>query len=270
VRVLYRPRPFAPERLAEDLRPDFDVALPEERAPAAFDEDLPDAFAEDFDEDPDFDGFGADSRELSGEDLAPEVLRGLFAGEPAEDLLEALPRVGAAFLAVRDAAFDAREASSVVRETAFDVRPATLRAARVVLRAASRASPESTAAEPTSLAASASVRATAEFSRAAVETAFSIAVFALEGPSVAGPGRSMSPAAGLTVPTASAAVSSAAFASPAACSPACPTSFEAVSTAPPRTPRAASRTPPPLFFVAIFASFGEFLAVGCWLLAVSG
>jgi hypothetical protein len=90
--------------------------------------------------------------------------------------------------------------------------------------------------------------------RAAVETAFSIAVFALEVPSVAGPGRIKSPAVGLTAPTADAAVSNAALASPAACSPACPISLEAVSTAPPKTPRATSSAPPPLFFFAIFNS----------------
>jgi hypothetical protein len=96
--------------------------------------------------------------------------------------------------------------------------------------------------------------------RAAVETEFSIAVFAL------GPRRIMSPAAGLTAPTASAAVSKAADASPAACSPACPISLEAASTAPPRTPRATSSAPPPLFFfVTILNSFGELLAVGCRL-----
>jgi hypothetical protein len=99
--------------------------------------------------------------------------------------------------------------------------------------------------------------------REAVEAAFSIAVFAPEGPSSAGPGRIMSPAAGLTAPTASAAVSKAADASPAACSPACPINLEAASTAPPRTPRATSSAPPPLFFFAIFNSFGELLAVGC-------
>lgn len=87
--------------------------------------------------------------------------------------------------------------------------------------------------------------------RAAFETALSLAVFAPEGPSVEGLGRSMSPAVGLTAPTASAAVSSAAFASPAACSPACPISLEAASTAPPRTPRATSSAPPTLFFLAI-------------------
>jgi hypothetical protein len=90
--------------------------------------------------------------------------------------------------------------------------------------------------------------------RAAVETAFSIAVFALEGPPVAVPGRIRSPAPGLTALTASAAVSNAALASPAACSPACPISLEAVSTAPPRTPRATSSAPAPLFFFAIFTS----------------
>jgi hypothetical protein len=184
------------------LRPDFDAALPDERAPAAFDEDPPEAFAEDFD----FDDFDEALRAVFADDLVPEALRELLADEPAEDL--------------RDAAF-------AVRETAFDARPATLRA----------------------------VRSAAAFSRAAVETAFSIAVFAPEGPSVAGPGRIMSPAVGLTVPTASAAVSSAALASPAACSPACPISLEAVPTAPPRTPRATSSAPPPLFFfVAIFTS----------------
>jgi hypothetical protein len=50
--------------------------------------------------------------------------------------------------------------------------------------------------------------------------AFSTAVFAPDGPLVAESGRIMSAAAGLTAPTASAAVSRAALASPAACSPA--------------------------------------------------
>jgi hypothetical protein len=106
-------------------------------------------------------------------------------------------------------------AAFAVRETAFDVRPASLRAARVVFCAASLALAESTAAVP---------------------------------------GRIKSPAAGLTAPTASAAVSRAADASPAACSPACPISLEAASTAPPKTPRATSSAPPPLFFLAIFDS----------------
>jgi hypothetical protein len=90
--------------------------------------------------------------------------------------------------------------------------------------------------------------------RAAVETAFLTAVLAPEGPSVAGPRRIRSPAAGLTAPTASAAVSNAVLASPAACSLACPISLEAASTAPPKTPRATSSAPPPLFFFAIFTS----------------
>jgi hypothetical protein len=171
-----------------DLRPDFGEDLEDFDA---FDDDLPDAFAEDFDAD-----FDEDPRAVFAGDFLLEA----FAG----DLREAAPRSEAVVLVVREAAFD-------VREAAFDV-------------------------------------------RAAVETAFSIAAFEPDGPSVAGPGRIMSPAAGLTALTAPAAVSRAAFASPAACSPACPISLEAVSTAPPRTPRATSSTPPPLFFLAIFTS----------------
>lgn len=117
-----------------------------------------------------------------------EDARGVFVGDFLLDdffeaLREAAPRFEAVFLAVLDAAF-------VAREAAFDVWPATLRAALLVLRAASLALSESTA------------------------------VFALDCPSVEGSGRIMSPAAGLTAPTAPAAVSRAALASPAACSPA--------------------------------------------------
>lgn len=89
--------------------------------------------------------------------------------------------------------------------------------------------------------------------------------FTLDGALVEVAGRIMSPAAGLTAPTASAAVSRAAFASPAACSPACPISLEAASTAPPKTPRATSSAPAPLFLLAIRNSYGElvtYLGVG--------
>jgi hypothetical protein len=68
-------------------------------------------------------------------------------------------------------------------------------------------------------------------------------------------GRIKFAAVGLNAPTVSAAVPSAAFARPVACSPACPISRDAVSTAPPRTSRATSSAPPPRFsFLAILIS----------------
>jgi hypothetical protein len=94
------------------------------------------------------------------------------------------------------------------------------------------------------------------FVREALRELLRDAAFAVLPASTAGvAGRINSAAEGLNAPTASAAVPSAAFARPVACSPACPINRDAVSTAPPRTSRATSSAPPPRFsFLAILIS----------------